>query len=243
MSAQLIFPLNDGYLKEPFVPGKVYMLRSGCLMMYIGRDKTDDMVFYSLAQCALQNCDFNKVRIIHQAAQEKYLTELIQHILSAPWDASSFICYSTKPQIRMVWADFTNCFPALRVANRGLLESMGITCEPSNKNANSSFVKVKDLVPGAIYYTGSSPWRATYMYLGRDYENNFVYAFIGSPKDLIANPYNYISRGNTHVDRVKTAKKVRNYSFATPGETGYFAELCNLRLDITDALRNRFGLK
>jgi len=237
----LRFPLDGGYITEAYVQGKVYMWRDGWLRMYLGRNNRDETVFYTLARCGLENSDFNEVRIVHQKEQSEFLNGLIKQLLHSAWDVDFICSYTSKPKIRMVWADYTEEFSTFIDREKEKLEPFAITYESSDKNAGFSFVKAKDLIAGAVYFSGSSPWRSTYIYLGRDKTKRYVYVFVGTPKRLIECPEKYLSNG-VAVEHLKACKKVHEYKFANPSETGYYEQLCNLRIEITEEIRRRYDL-
>lgn len=49
----------------------------------------------------------------------------------------------------------------------------------------NNFCSVKDMIPNHVYY-GSSCWRNTWIYLGRNSKKEFVYFFIGNEDYILA---------------------------------------------------------
>lgn len=88
----------------------------------------------------------------------------------------------------------------------------------------SEYVKVKDLVPGNVYFAGSG-WRNIYLYCGRNKQKQFVWYFIGNIDAFAAAPtFDYVLDsmhylGARQICVTTTNKKVRAL---TPANLKYF---------------------
>lgn len=73
------------------------------------------------------------------------------------------------------------------------------------KTSKTDYVPVKD---GCIYYSGDSPWRNTYYYLGRTLDKGFLWLYIGNPKMFVQDTSEYIC--NRFYGSVKNIFKTKN---------------------------------
>ena len=74
----------------------------------------------------------------------------------------------------------------------------------------SDYVSARDLTVGCLYFSGQSPWRSTYCYMGRDEDKNFVWLYIGNEKEFKASPEKYVNDPFYRcIEQTKSNKKVR----------------------------------
>lgn len=79
--------------------------------------------------------------------------------------------------------------------------------------ADEKFIATRELKVGCLYYSGKTPWRSIYCYLGRTVNNGFLWLFIGNEKRFVANPCSYITDrfygASDSIHETKTNKRVR----------------------------------
>ena len=199
---------NDKFIKRSdLIPGQIYLWKDGHLRWFLGQlATTGELCFYTLARaCLLDN--HHDVTFTHERCQLPFLQNyMVALIANASYDADAFEQYNTMPSIYGVFpcdvsAQLQSWLRKHRIT--------GITCT-SKIATGSEYVSAKDLEVGALYFSGQSPWRSTYCYMGRNSRKEFVWLFIGNDEVFKKDPIKYINTpASCDLERTKSNKKVR----------------------------------
>lgn len=208
--------LNEKQLKF----GKVYLIKDGRLMLYLGRSIDGMQIFYVLASAYMQSIGYNKYTFGNYIHQVKGLTEIIIESLSSKGIASCILKYKGIPKI---YGEFP-----INNLNKNYIKNWYITsfdkhtnvaelANISNSPVITGYVSSKDLIPGHLYYSGGC-WRSTYIYLGRTSNKEYVWYFVSNGNSLLTMPLRSVLL-NAH--KTKQNKKVKPLEMAISDEKAY----------------------
>lgn len=209
----LHYPARQFIKRADLVPGQVYLWKDGHLRWYLGqRGNTGELCFYTLARACLTDIyDDTELKhditLLHEGTQVSYLQKYIATVINTlPYTANAYERYTTMPSIYGVFPCNASVKLKMWLARSNI---KGIT--PTSKiTTGSDYVSAKALVIGALYFSGKTPHRATYCYMGRDDDKNFVWLYIGNENEFKANPEKYINTPfYCHIERTKSNKQVR----------------------------------
>lgn len=227
---KLVYKDGDikGWLKEKdLVIGRVYLIKDGRLMLYLGKSTTGMYIFYVMASAYLEYTRDDGVTFGNYNIQVKGLVNIINESMNNVGVIGCLLQYKGLPKIhgefplvnfehkynRWYTISFTQMFSNKVPNNLPKLASM------TNKPIETGYVKAKDLVQGNIYYSGAC-WRSTYVYLGRKTSGEYIWYFVGNEKMLIGTPARDLLN---HSEVTKQNKKVKPLRMALSDE---HASLC-----------------
>lgn len=207
---------KDGeWLKEKdLLPGKVYLIKDGRLMLYIGRTVQGEYVFYVFASSYLVEDESRMITFGNYRHQIPGLLQIINNCMSNPGNTLSLLVYRTLPKIHgeFTYANLQDKYAkwyTLSFSNMFSNKTMDIPiiASFSNKPIVTEYVKSKDLIPGHLYYSGQC-WRATYLYVGRKSNKEYVWYFIGNEREL-ANYRNMVDLLHSWMKQIHTTRQIK----------------------------------
>lgn len=179
------FIQGPGYVGEWITPsglerGHVYLAKNGQVMLYLGISSTGLHVFYVMASCYMQ-CYYDDNYNPHMriANQEWQITSIAQTVeLSMTHRGDAHLILNRKSIPKDFWEfpckDYEDTYHAWYQDSFG--DRIGSIDVPDidAKTVGSAYVRVKELVPGEIYYTGNG-WCTIFVFLGRSTGNKFLW--------------------------------------------------------------------
>lgn len=216
---------QDKFLKESeLVPGRVYVVKDGRIMLYIGKSLEGLYVFYAMAAAYLINAE-NRFLLTYgnYKIQLNGLVYIVNEIMKSSGSILSLLQYKGLPKLygELPGVNFEKQYAKWYMVNfSGLLN--GKQTGPqisgiSNKPVKTGFVSARDLVPGELYYTGGC-WRSTYVYLGRNSAGEFIWYFIGNESILVNSS---VAQLMYSAEKTKQNKKVKPLSMALGDSKAY----------------------
>ena len=211
---QLVFK-DDVFLKSnKLKEGHCYLYKDGRLAIYLGKDKFDSYIFYTLGCCLYERygTGYGQLTIAYYEHQINSLISLANNIMNSKINVKHISNLKGIPKLytEFPFINFENTYFNWYSKNKVLVGDNLPILVVKTTEISSGFVKTKDLVPGQLYYTGSC-WRACYVYLGRDSANNFCWYFIGNFDVLFARG---VDLRFNNIDRTGSNKRCRLLAFA-----------------------------
>ena len=207
-----LFTSGEYIKKSKLGFGCVYVFKDGYVRIYLGEaKKTGEMVFYTV--CCMAFTKTGKyVKPIWGDRQEEMLFDMCKEVLHISYNVDAIANYSSLPSI---YGSIGKAYSAERIENwltwnnRGGLLKYATESKPSLDD--KGYVLSKDLRPGSLYYSGTAPYRNTYMYIGRTISGEYLWFYIGSDELFKESPCRWMRSSANYSDFVttKTNKKVR----------------------------------
>ena len=201
--------------------GMIYILKNGDVRLYIGENAaTGKFLFYLIGSTAVVD-DWKKLYMLHGELQAKYLLEYCKAVLAQGFKTEAFMEYAGIPELRCAWYAAYTPEKLQEICGRytmlsaelNFLQQIKFSGAPSEK-IKSEWVSAKELVPGEVYFSGQSPWRATYVYIGRLENKSFVWCFVGNSTAWDKNPCEYLGWSHDSLTVTTANKKVRRLATA-----------------------------
>lgn len=175
---------TEDWLKvNQLVQGRIYLVKDGRLLLYLGTSVNGLLIFYALASVYLEHTD-GFVTYGNYDWQIQGLKVTINNILNHKGNKSSLLEYKGIPKLY-------GEFPFLKYEDSykmWYIKSFDSDNTPnianSIKEVNSGFVATKDLVPGNLYYSGEC-WRSCFVYLGRKSTKEYIWFYISNESTLV----------------------------------------------------------
>lgn len=204
--------------KDDFQSGKVYVIKDGRVVLYIGKDIFDRNVFYHIGSLLLYYVDGDSIGIAHQDLQLASLHSLFVQLMKQKCNARHLQCMKGLPK---AYGEFPleREIEDVRGWYQGSGENLPKLAEVGEKPAVNIYVKGADLVPGELYYTGGLH-RSLYLYLGRDSSKRYCWWFVGN-EDILrkCNLRQFVAGA----ERTKSPKKVKKLSYAPQDPTAHIS--------------------
>lgn len=195
--------------------GMIYILKNGEVRLYVGENAaTNKLCFYLIGTTFVLDDWRSSYYMLHGELQAKHLLEYCKAVLVQGFRHEAFVEYATLPELRCAWYaaytpeklhDICNRYMMLS-SDFSFLQQIKFAGAPSEK-IKSEWVSSKELVPGDVYFSGHSPWRATYVYIGRLANKSYVWCFIGNSSAWDTNPCQYLTNWGSDALTVTTKNK------------------------------------
>lgn len=226
---KVVFNDNVYLKKKDIIEGKVYIMKSGVLVMYLGISNKNEFVFYTFGSVLLDYIgEYDKLTLANYDWQSLCAVKLCELSTGHLAKKSCVRVYKTFPSLygEFTLVDFVGRYKNWWLYSYAQVE--GLPVIPSLVNLyldkkieiDDGYVRVKDLVPGNLYYTGQC-WRSTYVYLGRDKDKNFLWYFVGNEEILLRSTPEQLK---WEAQRTKSNKKVKNLAYALQDKNAYVSE-------------------
>lgn len=218
--------------------GRVYLIKDGRLLIYLGHDTMDNFVFYHLCNMAIhleynhQGNKYDSVYIYNESLQLHFIMEMAKELINIKLDTNCFESLIGLPTIleEFECISFEQTYKKWLAKNKLFMKDNqyipDLVSEDSSTSTKIQLMKVKskDLQVGKAYVCGKSTigtrsegWRNTYVYLGRTKQGNYMWIFVGCPKDFKANPLGTIEtyRSMYGIETTKQNKDVFECTYYT----------------------------
>lgn len=165
--------------------GTVYLTKDGKVLMYLGTTPLGRYVFYVFASAWLvyrQDDDGTwAVTYGNYDSQVYGIRHTIRLSMENKGTRENILEYKTMPKI---YGEFPSgsCKDRCLTWYRESFQGMDVPVVDGKKR-HGAFMRVKDLVPGCLYYNGSC-WDSTYVYLGRASDGRFLWYHVISGETL-----------------------------------------------------------
>ena len=204
--------------KNDFQSGKVYVIKDGRVMLYIGKDIFNRNVFYLIGSLLLRVENYDEVGIAHQDLQLAALHSLFEQLMREKCDAKYLQCMKGLPKAYSelpLECEVKDVRGWYQSSGKDLPELAAVGENP----ADNIYVKGSDLIPGELYYTGSL-WRALYLYLGQDSSKRYCWYFVDN-EDILRQCD--VRQFVAEAERTKSPKKVKKLSYALQDPGAYIS--------------------
>lgn len=200
----LTFKDNDWVKAKDLKSGTVYVFKDGRVSIYLGRNTKNEYCFYNVCTCLFVRYDSYIFTLGNYDIQLKHIMQMIDEVLHTQMQQNVLVLrtmpslfkttlFEDKPRVK-TW--YTQNLIQRPNAPKLVDDDVNV----------SIYVGAKDLQAGHLYYTGSNPWRSTYLYLGRNSQKEFVWWFVCNDDYLQNKSVDYFVRES---ECTKTNKKVR----------------------------------
>lgn len=187
---KILYQDNEWLKEKELVAGRVYVIKDGRIMLYLGRDLTGLYIFYTMASAFLAWPGNSKVTFGNYEAQLNGLVNIVNTSMNRAGIESCIWSYRGIPKIygEFPFVNFEDKYKkwySLSFSN--LFDSnvnVPVLASISNKPIPKEFVSSNELIPGELYYGGQC-WRNTYVYLGRNSKKEYLWYFVGSEEYLV----------------------------------------------------------
>lgn len=212
---------DNTFKKKDLRSGMIYILKNGEVRLYLGIEKSSSkFVFYQLGSTYLVDDGYGVGwHMLYGKLQANLLLNMCQQIMRGGFTREGLVSFVGVPELRCAWYQAYTpeqleklCRRNALMDNsvRGILQSIIFTSDTVKVSVPAVFVSTKDLVPGCVYYSGQTPWRATFVYIGRLADSGkFVWVYIGNGEAWDTNPCDYVGWSNTALTVTNANKKVR----------------------------------
>lgn len=210
---------NDCLKAKDLVTGNCYVDKSGIVTIYLGKLADNRYVFYDLFCMCLSHGDYTSTGGYEIYPRDKKLAiklacEYSRLIFNTQFRFKEARVVSSLPRLLGCIGTSANVQTVLGwIAKSKLLreeEIPKIYTSNEDLKKDSVWVSSKDLIVGAFYFGGQSPWRSTFCYLGRTGDNGYIWYFIGNEKVFLSNPDKCIVENTFNdISITRSNKKVR----------------------------------
>ncbi len=220
---------RESWLKEKdLIVGRVYVIKDGRLMLYLGKSTKGLYVFYVMASAYLEDHGYNaKTTFGNYDIQVRGLIDIINTSMNSPGLITCILEYKGIPKIcgEFPFVNFEQKYIKwYTVSFSQMISDLGKESSKvpslatmSNKPIVTGFVSSKDLIPGNLYYTGQC-WRSTWVYLGRNLKGEYLWYFVGNEEMLVnTSPHMLLAR----CEKTKQNKKVKPLHLALQDKHAY----------------------
>ena len=226
---------DDVWLKEKeLVPGCLYIIKDGRVMLYLGIDLDNCFIFYNCGSLNFANTNWHTHTIANYEVQVKYMLDMCNSLLNRPIYKESIVRLKGIPKIYCLFPfiDFKTSYVNWYTKSLLMYGELPKLSELNKNIPIKGFVGAKELIPGNLYYSGQC-WRSTYVYLGRTTDNYFVWCFVGNAKTLIENKcVDLLTYRKLEMVSTKTNKKVKPLVMALSDKDAYVCEETKQLIDM-----------
>lgn len=220
------------FMKEKdLVAGRVYVIKDGRLLLYLGKSVRGLYIFYAIVSAYLieknSSTTFGNYEI-----QVQGLAAIANKSLNNPGEVEALLEYKGIPSIHgeFPFVNFENTYKKwYTISFSNMFSNKNITVPElasiSNRAINTGFVSSKDLVPGELYYSGQC-WRSTYVYIGRNSLGEYLWYFVSNEETLKHSSIQYIL---SDITKTKHNKKVKRLADAVNDKSAF---VCKETLDL-----------
>lgn len=216
MNNKMIYKDNEWLKAKDLVPGLVYVVKDGRLLLYLGQATNADYCFYVIASAYLVFDKNSNITFGNYEWQVLGLTKICDLSISHPANKNCILQYKGIPKIHGIFnlVNYTARYKMWYISSFNDINVPNIS-NITHSNINLGYVRTKDLIPGNLYYTGGC-WRSTYVYLGRTSSKKFVWFYIGNEETLLRAQasdllmYAEVTKNNKKVKNLKDSLKDKN---------------------------------
>lgn len=182
---------------KDLVTGNCYVDKSGVVTIYIGKLSDNRYVFYDLFCMILSYDNYVATGGCEVYPRDKKLAiklacEYSKLIFNTPFRFKEARVVRTLPKLFGCIGTSANIQTVLGWITKSRLlreeEIPKIYTSNENLKKDSIWVSSKDLIVGAFYFGGQSPYRNTFCYLGRTKDKGYIWYFIGNEKAFLGDP-------------------------------------------------------